>query len=157
MRVRMLAGGAVLGLLVALVSPMAAFAQAETTTIHFSGTESSADVNRCTGVPSTLTRTFKGVTVMTELPNGTSHATTTMTATSTLVPDDPSQPSYTGKSTFRMGENVNSKTFNFTFTARINLLGSDGSRITDHVVVHVTINANGTATVEFENARLSCP
>jgi hypothetical protein len=51
MRVRMLAGAAVAGLLVALLSPMAAFAQAQTTTVHFSGTESAADVNRARARP----------------------------------------------------------------------------------------------------------
>ena len=36
MRLRLLAWGAVLGVLVALLTPMAALAQAETTTTHFS-------------------------------------------------------------------------------------------------------------------------
>ena len=49
MRLRLLAWGAVLGLFVALLTPMAAMAQAETTTTHFSDTESYADVNPCTG------------------------------------------------------------------------------------------------------------
>ena len=40
-RVRMLAGAALLGLLVALLTPMAAVAQAETTTTHFNVTGSS--------------------------------------------------------------------------------------------------------------------
>jgi hypothetical protein len=157
MRVRMLAGGALLALLVALLTPMAAFAQAETTTIHFSGTESTPDVNPCTGAPGTATQTLKGVTHITELPNATSHETTTLTGTFTFVPNDPSQPTYTGHATFWDGENFNSKTVTFTFTGHVNVTGSDGSHITDHFVAHVTINANGTATVEFETERLSCP
>ena len=40
MKLRMLAWGAVLGLLVALFIPMAALAHADTTTTHFSDTES---------------------------------------------------------------------------------------------------------------------
>jgi hypothetical protein len=157
MRVRMLAGGAMVGLLVALLIPMAAFAQAETTTIHFSGTESTADVNPCTGAPGTATQTLKGVTHITELSNGTEHETTTVTGTFKFVPNDPSQPTYTGHATFWDGENVNSKTFTATFTGHVNVRGSDGSHLTDHFVAHVTINANGTATVEFETERLSCP
>jgi hypothetical protein len=157
MRVRMLAWGALLGLLVALLTPMAAFAQAETTTTHFAVTQSAADVNPCTGAPGTVIQTIKGVTHLTELPNGDHHATTTMTETFTFVPDDPSQPTYTGKSTFRSGDNFNRKTFNLTFTAHSIAVGSDGSRITLHFVGHVTINANGTVTVEFERDRLSCP
>jgi hypothetical protein len=157
MRARMLAGAAVVGLLVALLTPLAAFAQAETTTVHFNATDTHADVNPCTGAPGTTTETIKGVTHLTELPNGDHHATTTGVETFTFVPDDPSQPTYTGKGTFVSGDSVNSKTFTLTFTAHINALGSDGSRLTAHFVGHVTINPDGTVTVEFERDRLSCP
>jgi hypothetical protein len=70
-----------------------------------------------------------------------------------------SQPAdlHTGHATFWDGENVNSKTFTATFTGHVNVRGSDGSHLTNHFVAHVTINANGTATVEFETERLSCP
>jgi hypothetical protein len=158
MRLRMLAWGAVLGLLVALLTPMAALAQAETTTIHFSDTISFAEVNPCTGATGTQTDTFKGVTHVTALPDGSFHETTTVTTRFTFVPDDPSQPTYTGKSTFWAGANLNSQN-NFTATATLSFhaKGSDGSRITGHVVVHVTLHADGTVTVEFEKARLNCP
>jgi hypothetical protein len=157
MRVRLLAWGALLGLLVALLTPMAAVAQAETTTTHFNVTESRADVNPCTGAPGTLTETAKGVTHVTELPNGTRHETTTGVGTFTFVPDDPNQPTYTGRETFSVSENFNSKTFTLTFTTHINALGSDGSRFTAHFVGHVTINPDGSATVQFDTVRLSCP
>jgi hypothetical protein len=157
MRVRMLAGAAVAGLLVALLSPMAAFAQAHTTTVHFSGTESNPDVNPCTGATGTATTTLRGVSHITELPNGTSHETTTVTGSFTFVPDDPSQPTYTGHATFWDGENFNGQSIAVTFTGHVNVRGTDGSHLTDHFVAHVTINANGTATVEFDNERLSCP
>jgi len=155
-RVRMLAGAALLGLLVALLTPMAAVAQAETTTTHFNVTGSSHHVNPCTGAPSTLTETIKGVTHVTALPNGTAHETTTGVGTFTFVPDDPSQPTYTGRETFWDGENSNSKTFTATSTDHVTAFGSDGSRIRVHVVAHITVNANGTVTVRFENDRLSC-
>ena len=157
MKVRLLAGGAIVALLVTLLTPMAALAQATTTTIHFSGTQRSADVNPCTGAPGTLTETAKGVTHTTELPNGSFHETTTVTESVTFVPDDPSQPTYTGHATFWDGENSNTKTFTATFTSHINVKGSDGSRITEHSVAHVTVHSDGTVTVEFETDRLSCP
>lgn len=157
MRVRMLAGGALLALLIALLTPMAAFAQAQTTTVHFSGTESSPDVNPCTGAPGTATQTLKGVSHITELPNGTAHATTTVTGAFMFVPNDPSQPTYTGHATFWDGENFNSKTLTFTFTGHVNVRGSDGSRITDHFVAHVTVHSDGTVTAEFARERLRCP
>jgi hypothetical protein len=80
-----------------------------------------------------------------------------VTGTFTFVPEDPSQPTYIGHATFWDGENFNGQSFTATFTGHINVRGTDGSHITDHFVAHVTINANGTATVEFDTERLSCP
>jgi hypothetical protein len=158
MRLRMLACAAILGLLVALFTPMAALAQAETTTTHFSDTASSPDVNPCTGVPGTITDKVKGVTHVTALPDGSFHETTTVTDSFTFVPHDPSQPTYTGKNTFWAGANLNSQNnFIATVTFSFHAKGSDGSRITGHTVAHVTLHPDGTVTVEFEKERLSCP
>ena len=115
MRLRMLAWGAVLGLLVALFTPMAALDQAETTTTHFSDTETLPEFNVCTGAPVTFIGTFKGVVHTTALPDGSFHETITVVETFLLVPDDPSQPTYTGKTTFRAGDNLNPQN-NFTST-----------------------------------------
>jgi len=145
-------------LLVALLTPLAALAQADTTTTHFSDTSSSPDVNPCTGATGTITDTIKGVTHVTELPDGSFHETTTVTDNFTFVPDDPSQPTYAGKSTFWDGENLSSQNnFTFTVTVSFHAKGSDGSRITGHVVAHITLHPDGTVTVEFEKDRLSCP
>ena len=158
MRLRMLAWGAVLGLLVALFTPLAALAQADTTTTHFSGTETFPDENACTGVTGMTTRTFKGVTHVTELPDGSFHETTTGIDRFTFVPDDPSQPTYTGKGTFREGANLNSQNnFTSTFTGHFTVFGSDGSKITAHFMAHITLQPYGTVTVEFDRARLTCP
>jgi hypothetical protein len=157
MRLRMLAWGAVLGLLGVLLTPIAALAQAETTTTHFSDTVSFPDFNPCTGATGTTTTTFKGVTHVTELPDGSFHETTTATGRFTLVPDDPSQPTLTGKNTFWAGANLNRQN-NFTATVTDHVIskGSDGSRITLHFVAHITQHADGTVTVEFEKERLTC-
>jgi len=97
------------------------------------------------------------MTHFTELPNGTEHETTTVTETFTFAPDDPSQPTYTGKATFWDGGNFNAKTLTATFTGHITVRGSDGSRITDHFVAHLTVMPGGTVTVEFGRERLRCP
>jgi hypothetical protein len=158
MRLRLLAWGAVLGLLGALLTPMAALAQAETTTTHFSDTESYADVNPCTRAPGTTTEAFKGVTHLTELPDGSFHETTTVNSRLTFVPDDPSQPTLTARTTFWFGANLSShNNFTSTYTAHFTATGSDGSRLTGHVVAHVTLHPDGTVAVEFEKERLSCP
>jgi hypothetical protein len=154
---RFWAWSVLLGLLLALNSPTAASARAETTTTHFSDTASSPDANPCNGAPGTSTDTVRGVTHLTELADGSFHQTTTVTDTFSFVPNDPSQPSYTGKSTFRTGANLSSQN-NFTSTITLNAHaeGSDGSRVTFHVVGHVTLHPDGTITVEFEKMRLSC-
>jgi hypothetical protein len=158
MRLRMLAWGAVLGLLVAVFTPMAAPAQAETTTTHFSGTDSFPSENPCTGAPGTLTDTFKGVTHVTTLPDGSFHETTTVTDNVSFVLDDPSQPTYTGKITEWFGANLNSQNnFTATFADHFTVRGTDGSTVTGHSVGHVTMHADGTVTVEFDRFRLTCP
>jgi hypothetical protein len=158
MRLRMLAWGAILGLLVALFTPMAALAQAETTTTHFSFTETHPDANPCTGATGTSTDNIKGVTHVTELPDGSFHETTTVNNRFTFVPDDPSQPTYTGKTTFWAGANLNSQNnFTATVTSHFVVKGTDGSRLAGHFVAHVTLQPDGTVTVEFEKERLTCP
>jgi hypothetical protein len=94
----------------------------------------------------------------TALPDGSSHFTITVTETFTFVPDDPSQPTYTGKSTFWAGDNLNRQNnFNSTVTSSFHVKGTDGSRIAGSFVAHVTLQPDGTVTVEFEKERLRCP
>ena len=73
------------------------------------------------------------------------------------MPDDPSQPTYTGRGTFWAGANLNSQNNSPDGHHQLHAKGSDGSRLTGHVVAHVTLHADGTVTVEFEKERLSCP
>ncbi len=134
----------------------AAFAT-ETEAVHFSGSDITADVNLCSGATGTLTFDARGVSHITTLDNGTSHETTTVTGTFTFIPDDASQPTYSGHATFWDGENVNSKTFTATFTGNIVLQGSDGSRIKDHALFHITVNPDGTVTSSIDTETLTCP
>ena len=135
----------------ALLAPAAA-AAAETQTIHFSGTDSRASANLCSGAPGTLEIVFSGVIHTTELGDGTARTNGTMTGTVTFVPDDPSQPSYTGHLTERFGGDANT----FTVADNIILHGSDGSLGKQHILSHVTVNANGTVTTSLDTVRLTC-
>src|SRR5215475_1628647 len=136
----------------ALLAPAAAAATAETETMHFSGTDSRAELNLCSGAPGTLTIVFSGVIHTTELGDGTARTNGTMTGTVTFVPDDPSQPSYTGHLTERFGGDANT----FTVADNIILHGSDGSLGKQHILSHVTVNANGTVTTSLDTVRLTC-
>src|SRR5215475_12721966 len=135
----------------ALLAPAAA-AAAETQTIHFSGTDSRAEQNLCSGAPGTLTIVFSGVIHTTDLGDGTLRMTGATTGTVTFVPDDPSQPSYTGHLTERFGGDANT----FTIADNIVLHGSDGSLGKQHILMHVTANANGTVTTSIVTVRLTC-
>jgi hypothetical protein len=156
MRLRLLAWLPGLALAGALLAPTAALAT-ETETIHFSDTVSFPEVNPCSGATGTLTIDFKGVFHITALDNGTFHVTGTDTGTFTFVPDDPSQPTYTGHFASWFGENVNSRNFTATSTFNLVLKGSDGSRLKEHALFHFTVNANGTVTSEFEIDEFTCP
>jgi hypothetical protein len=154
-RRRLLAWLMGLTLSAALLAPAAAFAT-ETTTIHFSGTESRAEANLCSGASGTLTIVFSGVVHTTDLEYGTVHMTGTTTGTVTFVPDDASQPSFTGNLTERFGQNVNSRNSTITIADNIVLHGSDGSLGKQHILLHLTVNANGTVTSSIDTDKLTC-
>lgn len=138
-------------LLMVVANVGAAPAETETITVK-DATESFPDVNPCTGAPGIVTVTYNGVFHITTLPNGTYHVTGTQAGTFTFEPDDPSQPSVTGRFTFWFGENSNQASFNGTFTFRVNGQGSDGSTVRFNGVAHVSVSATG-ATTAFEFGR----
>ena len=76
------------------------------------------------------------------------------------VPLDGTGPSYRGQ--FRFGHSENFKNFErdelqtHTFIDRFVARGSDGSRAFFKLHEHLTVNANGVKTVEFETERLIC-
>jgi hypothetical protein len=146
------------GLAAILATPVAARAQAETQTIHLSGmTQTQPAVNPCSGAAGTFTETVtQGVEHITTNPDGTYHQSFRITAAITFTPDDPSQPTLTGTTTYGTGQNVNSKTSTLTAAFSGRATGSDGSSLSLHGVVHATVNAEGTVTVNFEIERVSC-
>jgi hypothetical protein len=155
MRLRLLAWLTGLALAGALLAPTAALA-ADTETIHLSGTESMPDVNPCSGATGTRTTDFQVVFHSTALDNGTFHITGTLTGTISFVPNDPSQPTYTGHVAEQFAENENSRNFTHTETLNVVLQGSDGSRQDTHGLIHFTVNANGTLTSAIEILRVTC-
>jgi hypothetical protein len=140
----------------ALLAPTAALAT-QTPTIHFSDTDSFAHINPCSGATGTLTIAFSGVLHITTLDNGTVHVTMMDVGTLTAVPDDPQQPTYSGHFTETGTENHNSKTFTTSFHRNVVLRGSDGSLLKEHVLVHLTVNANWTDTSSIEIGEFTCP
>ena len=109
--------------------------------------------NPCTGVPGNLTVTFNDIFHVT-ISDTHSGFNGTVTGSALFVPDDPSQPTYTGQFTnvlagFPNEDNLQSATAHFA--SNIEALGSDGSHLKFHGNGHVTLDANGVVTVSFEN------
>jgi hypothetical protein len=109
----------------------------------------------CTDVPATITTVSNGAAHVTYLTSGigagTFWFTITQTGTVTVVPDDPSLPTYTGHFAFWDGDNGNLQNATETDTLEVRLIGSDGSVINAHLLEHVTVTATGL-TFEFDKA-----
>jgi hypothetical protein len=139
----------------ALLAPTAAVA-AETETNQFGGTESRVELNPCSGEVGTLTIVFSGVMTSTQLEDGIVHLTVVTTGTVTFVPDDPGQVSYTGHLAERFGANMNSTNSTLTNAENVVLHGSDGSLGKQHILFHLTVNANGTVTSSIDITEFTC-
>ncbi len=148
----------------ALAGPAsAAGAGAVSFTQHLSNVvvDQEATANPCTGASGTLTQTAdNGVAHITILTSGqgagTFWATFTATGTASFVPDDPSQPSYTGKFTIWDGENGNLNNQVATFTGTFHLTGTDGSILRLHDTSHMNVSASGIGGISFDKPVLTC-
>ncbi len=105
--------------------------------------------NPCTGALGTLTLTWSGVFHVTELTSGqgagTFWATGTQAGTLSWVPNDSSQPSYTGHFANWFGDNNNLHNGSETSTFNVAIKGTDGSSYTIHEVVHMSVSATGVS------------
>jgi hypothetical protein len=86
-----------------------------------------------------------------QVKTGTVHETGTVT----FVPDDPSQPSFTGHLTERFGESVSTSNATITVADNNVLHGSDGSLGKRHILSHLTVNASGTVTSSIDTDELT--
>jgi hypothetical protein len=152
---RLLAFLPALMLSAAVLAPTAAFA-AETETVHFSATESRAEPNPCSGAPGTLTIMLSGVVQTTDLGDGTVHRTTTTTGTVTFVPDDPGQASFSGHLAESDSQITNRNNAIETNAENVVVHGSDGSLGKQHILTHLTVNADGTVTSSIEIMEFTC-
>jgi len=129
----------------------------DVTQIYHAGVDPGTSPFPCGIGTAIVTFTLNGVFHVTTLTSGpgagTSWATGTMTGSITLVPDDASRPTYTGRLTEWFGDNNNLQNGTEAFTGSLRLTGSDGSTLTIHGVEHTTITATGV-TITF--SKLTC-
>jgi len=114
--------------------------------------------NPCTGVSGTVSETYHQVFLEKINAIGSYHLTDSVNGTLSFVPDPilfPGALSFTG--TFHSSDVVNSPLrpgFTETMLLTVNGHYSDGTHGALHEIFHVTVNANGTVTVEFSG--LNC-
>lgn len=99
--------------------------------------------NPCTGVPGTVTLTYNGVIHFTVNKAGDFWDTGNQTGDFVFIPDDASQPSYTGHFHNWFGDSFNNRNQVDHFTFQVNGVGSDGSTLTFHEVGHFSVSASG--------------
>lgn len=114
-------------------------------------------VNPCSGA----TGTFAGTSV-----NGVLHETInkagdvwdtgTLTGTFQFVPDDPTQPTYTGHGETWFGDSFNNQNQVNHFTLHFQGTGTDGSTVDIQETGHISTNANGVPVVVFDKFNATC-
>ncbi len=155
-----------LAVVVALLTAGAAFADAGgqgtvTMTTHASNVPlfpPQHTNNPCTNAPGTLSAiSANSVFHVTYFTTGPEFwVTGTDEGTVTFTPDDPNGVSASGHFAAWFGESMNNKNDVQHNTNTFVLAGSDGSRLVMHETSHLSTNANGVVTVNFDNISLTC-
>ena len=137
-------------LLVGAVSASAAGEGAVTSTeTERNATDAVVGVLPCAGEGMyTVTFTYNEVDHATFSPDGSVHFTFTQTGTFTAVPEDPSQPAFSGRFTLWFGLNADNDSAAATFTESMRGTGTDGARVNFQTVEHFNASTSGI-TNEF--------
>ena len=111
--------------------------------------------NDCSGVEGTFSRTFHGFIQTTTRPDGTTLFRGWLRADdATFVPDDPAQPTFTGREDVHVSMVSNSAAATVSFVLHFWATGADGSAVAFKEVEHLTISAGGE--LEFEKPLAIC-
>jgi hypothetical protein len=102
--------------------------------------------------------TFSGVSHTTTNGDGTLHHIATVHGTEGFDPTDPGLPSYTDRFTARDGQNgALGQTITSTATFHDTLTGSDGSKIQDRGVFHITTPSGRQRELQFRPVHTYLP
>jgi hypothetical protein len=113
-------------------------------------------LNPCSGTEGTFTRTFNGVVQTVTRPDGSTLFRGWIRADdATFVPDDPSEPIFTGRETVHVSTVTNGSSATSTFVLHFWASSPDGTRTMFKEVEHMTFSASGN-TVEFEKPVAIC-
>src|SRR3954451_7594082 len=113
-------------------------------------------LNPCSGAEGTFSRTFHGVVqIVTRADGSTLFHGWIRADDATFVPDDPSEPTFTGRETVHVSAATNGASATSTFVLHFWAGSPDGSRTMFKEVEHVTFNTAGNV-VEFEKSVAIC-
>jgi hypothetical protein len=140
---------------IALATPVVASASADTSTMHFTFVDPPVPgANACTGVPGVFTASGSGVMHTTANPDGTFKQSLTFRADLRLVQID--GVTFSGQAVNHDEQLVNNKNAVFGLASHLIFFGSDGTKLSQHMVFHLSVNANGTVTVFVFRDTLRC-
>lgn len=156
--------GAAIAAAIALTSGGVAYAAGggagtETFTEHQHNVElfSFPTENPCTGAQGTLTAiAANSVFHVTTQADGNFWVTGTAEGTATFTPEEAGGVSYSGHFASWFGEALNNKNSVAHETGTFVLKGTDGSRVIVHTKGHLSTNAHGAVTVEFQKFSAHC-
>ena len=103
-------------------------------------------------ISGTITQTVNGVFHITINKAGDSWDTSTMTGPFTLVPDDPSIPTYTGHTTAWFGDSFNNQNLVMHFTINAHATAPNAPPFDFHEVGHFSVSADTNPPVVFDKA-----
>jgi hypothetical protein len=132
-----------------------------TTTVVIGGTSTMPSANPCSGATGTVTLDFNSVLHITDQGTNSEglsvyHVSGTTVGTLTFVPDDSSQPSYTGHFAAPFSTQATPPALGFVVTDALEVVagGSDGSVLNVHLIKQLTRLPSGEVVVDF--SKLVC-
>jgi hypothetical protein len=103
-------------------------------------------------ISGTIIQTVNGVFHITINKAGDSWDTSTMTGPFTLVPDDPSIPTYTGHATAWFGDSFNNQNFVMHFVINAHATAPNAPAFDFHEVGHFSVSADTNPPLVFDKA-----
>jgi hypothetical protein len=149
-------GAAVSPLALAGVASAAGGTHTQSFTDNVHGSQTSTDINPCTGDTVDISTTSNIVNHVTFFPDSDEVWFTFTEEDKATAVDEGTGVVYSGHDTVWGNENVNEQNQNTTFTYILHVTGSDGSSILYHEVTHFTMLPNGDVSISFDKPNLTC-
>ncbi len=150
-------GVIVAGVAVPVMAAMSpALAQASASTVHATGTGTEVGANPCTGAAGSFTFNADEVMHTTADGSGGYHFSMTATSDDRFVPDDPAEPTYSGRDTLHADAQEVGGGSTTTYVQVGGIRAPDGSSVRFRSLYHVTVSSDGTPTATHSVDTFRC-